>query len=1173
MMSDKKPPDDLIGQTIAGRYRIISRLGAGGMGVAYRAWDEQEGRPVVIKIPKKNFLEDPKFAERFAREIRLLQGLTHPHIVPIVDVGEHEGLPYVAMRFLPGGSLSNRRLRDENGKTRPNPPGMLHLWLPAVADALDHVHANGVVHRDVKPGNIFFDAFWGAFLGDFGIAKIVEESDSFDRENTLTATNMGIGTQEYMGPEQFTPKPVLDGRTDQYALAVMVYEMVSGTRPFTGTTAHLIVEVTTQPVPRLTSPQWSLPPSLVRAVEAGLSKEPGQRFRTCTEFATAVLADVSRLEDERGIARLLCPGCGRILKLPVQAAGHQGSCPRCKSRMAVAADLGALWLVDEDRRAAKAVGGPPVVVDGPLPAEPVSDFKVISDSVRVTTGKRTRRARKSRTSSAPLIGVLAGLGLVVAALGWAVLPGPAPRPEPTLKTAHKQTATADPGPGASDGLAKKGPPPDTLSPDSNTKPNPDPETASHPLADAVQRTEQFTDTAFDAADRNPTGLADSSEPRMEPRPEVPDLPEIPEPPLTPPTTARSLAATAVGQMLRFEPLQNSVGMRLKLLPPGQFVMGDPDGRPDDKPHQVTLTQPFFIGIHEVTNGQWSTVMGSKPPSRWSNWDGPVEQVSWLDANRFCEALSAREEERAAGRRYRLPTSAEWEYACRAGSATTYYFGADSQDLPDHAWYDSTASDRTRSVGQKLPNAWGLYDMYGNVWEWCADYRGPYGAAEVDPTGPRAGDQRVLRGGCWGSGPEYCTSAARLGLFQLKAKEGIGFRVVLELIDVPPNVAASDVQPVAAGEPQPGPATLESLLSAEPSGNRRAPALTSGAAAKADTSKSAIERALAWLVSHQLPDGGWSFDLHACPRCRGACGDSGASRKADRTGATALALLPFLGQGYTHRAGDYKRVVEGGIGFLVQRAIQGNGKAYDASGNMYSQGLTGIVLAECYAMSKDSRLAAPTQSVIDFIAQAQDPNGGGWRYSPKQPGDTSAFGWQIFALKSANKARVKVNPLTVKKAVKFLDFVQSDSGAAYGYLDQSSPAAARSAIGLLCRLELGWKPDHPAVQRGAERIAEQGPSKDLYHNYYATRLISEVGEPLWPTWGNRMKALLLTAQSQAGHESGSWHAGVEAGHGAHAAGRLYCTALAVRTLQICNGTPPIEPPVAGAPGARDEADAR
>lgn len=341
---------DPIGSIVAGRYRIISRLGAGGMGVAYRAWDERGGVPVVIKSPKQAFLEDPAFAERFYREIRLLQGLDHPHIVPIVDVGEHDGLPFVVLRFLPGGSLSNRRLRDEKGKPKQNPAGMLHLWLPAVAEALDHVHAHGVVHRDVKPANVFFDAFWGAYLGDFGIAKIIEESDAFDREQTLTATHMGIGTPEYMSPEQFTPKAVIDGRADQYALAVTVYEMLAGARPFTGATAHLIVEVTTTPAPPLLGSRYDLPLSLTDAVHRGLSKRPADRFNTCREFVADALRNVPALVDEPNVARLLCPHCATMLKLPVTAAGRKGKCPRCQTRMRVADNLGALWLLDEARR-------------------------------------------------------------------------------------------------------------------------------------------------------------------------------------------------------------------------------------------------------------------------------------------------------------------------------------------------------------------------------------------------------------------------------------------------------------------------------------------------------------------------------------------------------------------------------------------------------------------------------------------------------------------------------------------------------------------------------------------------------------------------------------------------------------------------------------------------------
>ena len=286
--NSSRESDDLVGATIADRYRIISKLGEGGMGVAYRAWDEQAGVPVVIKIPKRIFLQDATFAERFSREIRLLQGLNHPNIVPIVDVGEYEGLPYVVMRFLPGGSLSNRRLRDADRKPLPMLPTTLHSWLPKIADALDHVHANGIVHRDVKPANIFFDAFWDAFLGDFGIAKIIEESDAFDKENTLTATHMGIGTQEYMPPEQFMPKARIDGRADQYALGVTVYELLAGTRPFTGSTAHLIVEVTTHSVPPLNVKRRDIPTTVAEAVHKALAKNPADRFATCRDFAGAV---------------------------------------------------------------------------------------------------------------------------------------------------------------------------------------------------------------------------------------------------------------------------------------------------------------------------------------------------------------------------------------------------------------------------------------------------------------------------------------------------------------------------------------------------------------------------------------------------------------------------------------------------------------------------------------------------------------------------------------------------------------------------------------------------------------------------------------------------------------------------------------------------------------------
>ncbi len=315
-------------------------------------------------------------------------------------------------------------------------------------------------------------------------------------------------------------------------------------------------------------------------------------------------------------------------------------------------------------------------------------------------------------------------------------------------------------------------------------------------------------------------------------------------------------------------------------------------------------------------------------------------------------------------------------------------------------------------------------------------------------------------------------------------------------------------------------------------------------------ESAVDRALKWFAAHQLPDGSWSFNLEQCPSCAGKCSHAGKDGRAERGGATAMALLPFLGRGYTHREGPYKKQVEGGIAFLVQLAMKQNGKAYENGGNLYSQGLAGIAMSECYAMSQDERLAAPTQAVLNYIMEAQDPTGGGWRYNPRQAGDTSATGWQIMALKSGNMAYLNINPVSVKKAVAFLDSVQGDEyGGTYGY---ASPGKTHSttAVGLLCRMYLGWKKDHPGIQEGAAYLAKHGPTDNLYYSYYATQVMHHMEGDLWKAWNEKMKKLLLESQSTKDHEAGSWYEGVDGGgHGVVQAGRLYTTSLATMMLEV------------------------
>jgi formylglycine-generating enzyme required for sulfatase activity len=223
-----------------------------------------------------------------------------------------------------------------------------------------------------------------------------------------------------------------------------------------------------------------------------------------------------------------------------------------------------------------------------------------------------------------------------------------------------------------------------------------------------------------------------------------------------------------------------LGMTFVWVPAGTFLMGSPPEEPqrrgDEVPHGVTLTRGFYLAAHPVTQARWQAVMKSNP-SPFAGADLPVQGVSWDDCQQFCLRLAEQE-----GGTYRLPTEAEWEHACRAGSAAPFHFGA-SLDL-DQANFDGRDGGGTfrgtpTPVGAFLPSAWGLYDMHGNVYEWCADVHGDYPAGHVsDPAGPTQGDARVLRGGSWFSAAWYCRSAYRYWADPATRDGHIGFRIVL-----------------------------------------------------------------------------------------------------------------------------------------------------------------------------------------------------------------------------------------------------------------------------------------------------------------------------------------------------------------------------------------------------------
>lgn len=253
-----------------------------------------------------------------------------------------------------------------------------------------------------------------------------------------------------------------------------------------------------------------------------------------------------------------------------------------------------------------------------------------------------------------------------------------------------------------------------------------------------------------------------------------------EPPVpVEPETALPVRAVSLDEKTISLDLGKNVTLKLTLISPGKFLMGSPAdeaGRDEDEGPQreVVISKPFYLGVHEVTQEQYAAVMEAKP-SKFTDGAKPVESVSWDEAVEFCQRLSRRTNQAVT-----LPTEAQWEYACRAGTKTRFSSGDDDRQLSTYARYSQGADAGTAVVGAKKPSAWGLFDMHGNVWEWCADwYAGSYvNAPTQDPTGPALGQFRVLRGGSWGNTSDGCRCATRNKSLPDVRYNGIGFRVVV-----------------------------------------------------------------------------------------------------------------------------------------------------------------------------------------------------------------------------------------------------------------------------------------------------------------------------------------------------------------------------------------------------------
>ena len=675
---DRKPdgvfePGDLIMH----RYKVISKLGQGGMGAVYKCFDETAGIEVALKILPPELSHDQDAMEDIKANFQLVHDLHHPNIANCntLEKDNSNGSYILVMECCYGENLRSwmRRKYQTNGIT-------LNDVIPIageIAAALDHAHSRKIMHRDIKPENIMIDHCGTVKILDFGLAAEIHTSYS----RISMAFNSVSGTSSYMAPEQWEGR-TQNEKTDQYSLAAMIYELLSGHPPFENSDLAILREAVLK---SSVLPIGFLPKYANNALIKALSKSPADRFNSCGEFILA-------LKGERTAGKKFNFLLLTILILLAAAAGS--------------AVL--FWHKNSSKPVEKSVVVPPVV-----PPEKKPEASLNEEII-----KKTEEREKNSAPAAPK---------------------PLPPPVPPV--------------------SPKDLPPYT------------PKSVKAPVKNEPVKKDQ-----------------------VKKAPVIP--PPVRKDPVMPPQRKNLLRTPPVVK----DPVKNhdlkeflihgKIKLEMIKVEPGKFIMSRRENFncPDEVEHEKILSTPFYIGKFEVTQAQYEAVMG-KNHSSPRKADFPVNNVSWRDAMTFCEKLTAILKDKIGENSYfSLPTETQWEYAARGGKKSNNYLFCGGNDLDTVAWYSENAPSNgdekpdPQKIGQKQHNELGLYDMNGNVWEWCLDNwkeDSSRSTAEFTRrTDDPSGKERLIRGGSIRSEKADCRPGYRLSKEPQERGSHIGFRIIL-----------------------------------------------------------------------------------------------------------------------------------------------------------------------------------------------------------------------------------------------------------------------------------------------------------------------------------------------------------------------------------------------------------